>query len=148
MTESSMAHEPPHKRIQLAHEQYYQDIADAWNGFQSRFQSMQSEFARAYEKACTSQQSSDFTTARDDYQNAWQNACQEAVTTKDYVEAYRKYINAIKSALAEADLDQLSFGDVNRLGQSLITISQTAMCLPAGAQPALNNPFQSVAPHV
>ena len=138
--------EPHHKQIQIAHEQYFQDIAQAWNAMQSRFQSIQTDYERALEKACQSQQSADFTAAQDEYQRACQAACNDTSTAEGYAAAYRKYKTAIKDAMAASNVDELSGGDINRLSQSLYAVSQTAMCLMPGVQAPLNNPFEAAAP--
>jgi hypothetical protein len=146
MNDTPASSELHHKHIQLAHEQYFEDITRVWNAMQSRFQSIQTDYVRALEKACESQQPSDFTAAQDEYQRAFQAACNDASSAQGYAEAYRKYKTAIKNAMAASDVDQLSGGDINRLSQSLYAVSQTAMCLMPGAQAPLNNPFQAAAP--
>ncbi|MCK1502145.1 hypothetical protein [Bradyrhizobium sp. 188] len=146
MSDTSAPNEPHHRRIQTAHEQYFQDIAQTWNALQSQLNAVQTDFERAFEKACQSQQPGDFAAARDEYQRACQASCQDAATGAGYADAYRKYKAAIKDAIANSDVDHLTSGDLNRLGQSLFMVSQTAMCLMPTGQPPLNNPFQAAAP--
>lgn len=143
MNDTSASHDPHHRQVQTAHDQYFRDISQAWSEFQSHLNAIQTEFERAWEKACQSQQPADFAAARDDYQRALQAAYQDAMPGSSYTEAYRKYKMAIKNAIADADVEALSSGDLNRLGQSLFAVSQTAMCLIPQGQQQLNNPFQT-----
>jgi len=146
MNDTSTSDHPPHLQVQTAHEQYFRDISQAWSEVQSRLNAIQTQFERAWEKACQSQQPADFAAARDEYQQALQASCQDATIGAAYTEAYRKYKTAIKGAIANSDVEELSSGDINRLSQSLFAVSQAAMCLLPQGQQQLNNPFPAPAP--
>lgn len=144
MTDQSAANagNPPHKRLQSAHEKYFQHLTDAWNQCQSNLQTIQTEYERALENACQSRQFDQLQAAQQTYQRDLQSACNDPDLPKKYADAYRDYKEAIKNFMATTNVDDLNFTDMAHLSQSLFTVSRMAMCLVPANQGTMNNPFE------
>lgn len=139
--------EPLHRQLQLMHEQYFRDVADACADSQSRYQSVQTEFERDLQKAYQSQESELFATIQEDYQEKLQSLYGDQTLPQQYAEAYDKYRKTLQALMAKADLDDMGFLDFRNLGQSLLAVSTTAMNLSqqgsnaATATATANDPF-------
>jgi selenocysteine lyase/cysteine desulfurase len=140
--QSANSGDPPHRQLQLAHEKYFQRLAEVSAQCQSQFQTIQTEYERALEKAFQSQQPEHFQTAQDAYQRDWQAACNNASQAQQYADAYREYKAAIKNFIASTNMDDLNFTDIAHLSQSLFTVSRTAMCSTPVNPTPINNPFE------
>lgn len=136
--------EPLHRELQLMHEQYFRDLADACADSQSRYLSVQTEFQRGIEKACQSQQPDDFRAVQDDYQQQMQSLYSDTTLPQQYADAYDRYKAALKRLISETDMNDLGFTDIRNLGQSLLSVSTMAMSFPApdaSTAAAANDPF-------
>jgi len=147
MTQTSQdgSNEPLQRELQLIHERYFRDVADAWADSQSRCRSVQTEFERGIERAYQSQQPEHFRAAQDEYQRNVQSLFSDPTLPRQYAESYDKYKAALKRLIAESDLNDLGFVDMRNLGQSLLAVSTTAMNLVAPASstsaPPASDPF-------
>ncbi len=128
----SVSTEPTHRRLQEAHDKYFQDVAATSNSIMQRFQTLQIEFERALEHAWQTQDPNGLQTAQADYQNGYQAAYMDAGATDQYAQSYRAYKLAIQKALANANVDDLNFTDMAHISQSLNMVSQMAMTLSCG----------------
>ncbi|MBQ1543707.1 MAG: hypothetical protein IJC66_08165 [Kiritimatiellae bacterium] len=136
--------EPLHRELQLIHERYFRDVADACADAQSRSLSVQTEFQRKLEKAYQSQQPELFRDAQDDYQQKIQSLYSDATLPQQYADAYDKYKASLKRLISETDMSDVGYGDIWNLGQSLLSVSTTAMNFPspnAAPSAAVNDPF-------
>ncbi|ARS66233.1 hypothetical protein CN204_20190 [Sinorhizobium meliloti] len=143
-TDQETSTEPLHRELQLMHERYFRDVADACADSQSRYLSVQTEFERGLEKAYQSQQPELFRAAQDDYQQKMQSLYSDPTLPQQYADAYDRYKVALKRLISETDMSDLGFMDIRNLGQSLLSVSTTAMNLPprgATTVAAANNPF-------
>jgi hypothetical protein len=139
------SNEPLHRVLQLMHERYFRDVADAWADAQSRSRSVQTEFERGVERAFQRQQPELFRAAQDEYQQKVQSLYSDPILPRQYAEAYDKYKVALQRLIAESDMNELGFTDIRNLGQSLLSVSATAMNLmPQGSTSVaapVNDPF-------
>jgi hypothetical protein len=143
MTNQDKSNEPLHRQLQLIHEGYFRDVADAWADSQSRHRSVQTEFERGAERAFQSQQPEHFRAAQEEYQQKVQSLYGDPILPRQYAEAYDKYKGALKRLIAESDMNDLGFTEMRNLGQSLLAASATAMNLvaPASSPAPVNDPF-------
>lgn len=143
-TDERRSTEPLHRELQLIHERYFRDVADACADSQSRSLSVQTEFQRRLEKAYQSQQPELFRDAQDDYQQKMQSLYSEPTLPQQYADAYDRYKAALQRLISQADMSDLGFTDIWNLGQSLLSVSTTAMNFPPpSSAPAavVNDPF-------
>ncbi|MCA1438355.1 MULTISPECIES: hypothetical protein [unclassified Bradyrhizobium] len=143
-TNQDQSNEPLYRQLQLIHERYFRDVADAWADSQSRCRSIQTEFERGVEKAYQSQQPEQFRAAQEEYQQKVQSLYSNPTLPQQYAEAYDRYKAALKQLIAESDINDLGFTDVRNLGQSLLSVSATAMSLvgpTSSSAPAASDPF-------
>ncbi|RXH11366.1 hypothetical protein [Bradyrhizobium guangzhouense] len=144
MTNQDKSNEPVYRQLQLIHERYFRDVADAWADSQSQCRNIQTEFERGIERAYQSQQPEQFRVAQDEYQQKVQSLYSNPTLPQQYAEAYDKYKAALKQLIAESDINDLGFTDVRNLGQSLLSVSTTAMNLVGPVSPgapAASDPF-------
>lgn len=143
-TDDERSIEPLHRQLQLIHERYFRDVADACADSQSRCLSLQTELQRGLEKAYQSQQPELLRDAQDDYQQKIQSLYSDPTLPQQYADAYSSYKAALKRLISEADMSDLGFADIWNLGQSLLSVSTTAMNFPPPtSSPAavVNDPF-------
>lgn len=136
--------EPLHRELQLIHERYFRDVADACADSQSRWLNVQTEFQRRLEKAYQSQEPELFRDAQDDYQQKMQSLYSDPTLPQQYADAYSRYKAALKRLISEADMSDLGFTDIRDLGQSLLSVSTTAMNFPPPSSTpsaVVNDPF-------
>jgi hypothetical protein len=136
--------EPLHRKLQLIHERYFRDVADACADSQSRYLSVQTEFQRSLEQAYQSQEPELFRNAQDDYQQKMQSLYGDPTLPQQNADAYDRYKAALKRLISEADMSDLGFMDIRDLGQSLLSVSTTAMSFPSpSSAPSaiVNDPF-------
>ena len=128
--------DPLYRELQLIHERYFRDVADAWADSQSRYRSVQTEYERGVEKAYQSQQPEHFRAAQGEYQNKVQSLYTNPTLPQQYAEAYDKYRAAFKQLIAGGDINDLGFTDMRNLGQSLLSVATTAMNLSTPTAPS------------
>lgn len=136
--------EPLYRELQLIHERYFRDVADACADAQSRSLSIQTEFQRNLEKAYQSQQPELFREVQNEYQQKIQSFYNEEALPQQYVDAYSKYKASLKQLISETDINEFGYSDVWTLGQSLVAVSTAAMNFPqlnATPSAAVNDPF-------
>ena len=134
---------PLYRELQLMHERYFRDVADACADSQSWYLSVQTEFERGIEKAYQSQQPELFRAAQDEYQQKMQSLYSDPTLPQQYADAYDRYKAEVKRLLTEHDMSDLGFMDMRYLGQSLLSVSATAMNFmpPSSDAAAANDPF-------
>lgn len=143
-TDEERSTEPLHRELQLIHERYFRDVADACADSQSRWLGVQTEFQRRLEKAYQSQEPELFREAQDDYQQKMQSFYSDPTLPQQNADAYDRYKAALKRLISEAEMGDLGFMDIRDLGQSLLAVSSTAMNYPSpSATPSavVNDPF-------
>jgi hypothetical protein len=124
--ESAYAAEPPHKLFQDAYWSYFQDINTAWHNTQQRLCNVHFEYQREIQKACQTRQQKDFQAMQEDYQRALQSALAETDTASRFADAFTKYKNAVRDAVANIDVDALDPTLIAGIGQSLCVVAQFA----------------------
>lgn len=143
-TDEERSTEPLHRELQLIHERYFRDISDAYADSQSRYLGVQTEFQRKLETAYQSQEPELFRDAQDDYQQKMQSLYSDPTLPQQNADAYDRYKAALKRLISEADMSDLGFMDIRDLGQSLLSVSMTAMNFPSPSSApsaAVNDPF-------
>jgi len=134
---------PLYRELQLMHERYFRDVADACADSQSWYLGVQTEFERGIEKAYQSQEPELFRAAQDEYQQKMQSLYSDPTLPQQYADAYDRYKAAVKRLISEHDMSDLGFMDMRYLGQSLLTVSATAMNFmpPSSGTAAVKDPF-------
>jgi hypothetical protein len=120
---------PAHRQVHAAHDRYFEELTEAWNDMMEEFQTLQTDLARAAERAVAEQDAASFQKAQGDFQRL----CQETSMNQDlrdkFTGAFSHYKESVIKALADADVEELGFTDLTLISQSLAMVAQTAMMM-------------------
>ena len=118
--------EPPHKRFQIAHDNYFRELGAVHEETRRRFLEILFEYQRSVTQANQSNDPKALYEAYDRYQREYNTAAEDTTPLKRYAEAYRHYKGAVKEAVAQVDLDDLDPLTLAAAAQSLSVVACTA----------------------
>lgn len=99
--------EPPHKRFQIAYDNYFRELGAVHEDTRRRFQEILFEYQRSVNQANQSHDLKALYEAYDCFQREYKAAAEDTTPLKRYAEAYRDYKGEVKEAVAHVDLDDL-----------------------------------------
>jgi hypothetical protein len=127
--------EPAHGPFQSASERYFSDLNMVWYGAQRRLQDLQFEFMRAQTQLAQhgQTQQKDFATVQNEFQSLqekfqkdFQTVANDPASAKGVVEAYEKYVAAVRQGFAELDPKRLDPVTLCLVAQTLFAVSHLA----------------------
>lgn len=120
---------PMHRQVQTIHDRYFMDLMQAWNASMQEVQAIQNEFSRSVERAMQSQDFMGVQNAQFELQRTAQEVAAAPDARNRFMDAFRGYKEGIVKALANANIDDLSYTDLALLSQSMAVVAQNAFML-------------------
>lgn len=125
--------EPIYRPFQLAQEAFISDLGAVWNDVQRRFQDLQFDYCRSYTQTSQSQFQKDFFTNQKEsqaihekFRKDFDALVSDPAPRKRCQEAYAKYKDSVKKALADLNTAALDPATLSLVGQSMSWVAQVA----------------------
>ncbi len=118
--------QPPHKSFQAAYDKYFRELGEIHEDTRRRFMDIQFEYLRKQNQAAQSQDLKALQEAFDEFQRSYNAAAMDTTPLKRYADAYSKYKNEVKKAVAAVDVDDLDSLSLAAIAQSASVVACAA----------------------